>query len=193
MISVDRSKRKRTVVVRGGLAGKLNRSQPPTKLDEVGTDLHRSVILQLVAVLVCGRDAEAVSAVAKRLRHGDCGQRREGLGFLIATVALVLKAGLVDDPCAQRLSIADLQLILGAIGVERLRWQREGADSVIRAVIAVELVARSQRVPGSELEVESRRDRGTRLRMQYGQSLQNRIEIGINHATSHHSAAFHPP
>ena len=75
-------------------------------------------------------------------------------GKLIICVMCKLQPQIVDGARAEDLRVADLDVVLGLLGVVALRRQGELADAVILAVGVKELIARGEGVVRGQLVIQ---------------------------------------
>ena len=104
-----------------------------------------------------------------RAAGGECaldGDDRPGVERGIrGAVALPFEAGFVDQFGAEGLGIADLQLLVAAVGVIGRIREREVADAVVDDVVLHVLEARCKDILGAQGKIKARRDIGADLRV----------------------------
>ena len=106
--------------------------------------------------------AEGAAAAVEFSKYVDGGAGL--IGVVRAAILDELKARFVDEVSAENLGVAELQRLLGLVRAVSPRGESESADSLILLVILKELVARCERVAGSQLPVDARADIGAEFR-----------------------------
>src|SRR5208282_1750752 len=109
----------------------VNRPQTPAEFHKMIAMRNRSVVLQFVVILAVVLHARTGAATAERPKHVDrCSSRKPGRQLLqrsrhrslIAAVAQILKARLIDHLRTEDLRIRDLNGVLGGEGVVAGLW-----------------------------------------------------------------------
>src|SRR5579864_4604982 len=113
---------------------------------------NRSVVLELIIVLSVADAALGIASGAERALHLDCSRaaHRED----VVRISVPAEPGFVHRLRAENLRVADLNVVLGLILVERLRRKRELRESGVLVGVMTQVIADGQGVALAELEIE---------------------------------------
>ena len=109
------------------------------------------VILQLVVILGVVVEAEVAAAARESTLDDDGGAER--LRGLAVAVADILEAGFVEEVWAVRLGVAELEDLLGVVGVVGLGREGKLADAGVGLIRQGEVVADAESLDFAELPV----------------------------------------